>query len=193
MTNFIEMSRMMYRVFGGLSALMLLGAGCVAAPASIEPQATGTDAELIVIEDAQEVALPPETDADEADEAAEPTVRVIDEVTLEIPASTVEPASESAPESAPAIVSIAVTAKQFDFSPSVVTVNKGDTVRLTVTSVDVTHGLAIPAFGVSENLRPGETVTVEFTADKAGEFPFFCSVFCGEGHGQMRGTLIVRE
>ena len=52
----------------------------------------------------------------------------------------------------------------------------------------------IPAeyFNVSEMLEPGKTVSVEFVADKQGTFSFFCNVFCGSGHGNMKGTLIVK-
>jgi len=31
----------------------------------------------------------------------------------------------------------------------------------------------------------------EFTADKAGEFEFYCQQFCGPLHLEMRGTLFV--
>ena len=68
----------------------------------------------------------------------------------------------------------------------------GDLVKLNITSVDVTHGFALPDFGVNSNLEPGKTVPVEFTADKTGEFSFFCNVYCGEGHKDMKGTLIVK-
>ena len=86
---------------------------------------------------------------------------------------------------------IRMTAKQWEFVPSEVRVDLGETVRLVVTSEDVAHGLMIPAFNVNQRIEPGQTVTVEFTADKAGEFPFFCNVFCGSGHKDMAGTLIV--
>lgn len=85
-----------------------------------------------------------------------------------------------------------ITAKQFDFSPSTITANVGDTVKLHITSQDVTHGFALPDFGISKTLNKGETVDVEFVADKKGTFSFFCSVVCGLGHGGMRGQLIVR-
>src|SRR3989344_1497102 len=85
-----------------------------------------------------------------------------------------------------------IVAKNWEFDPAEITVNKGDTVRLLITSVDVDHGFAIPEFGVSEKLSPGEEVTVEFVADKTGEFTFFCNVFCGSGHQEMRGRLIVQ-
>lgn len=85
-----------------------------------------------------------------------------------------------------------VKAMSFDFVPSTITVNKGDTVILHVTSEDTQHGISIPQFGVNENLPPGQTVTVQFVADKSGTFPFFCSVFCGSGHQSMKGSLIVK-
>lgn len=90
-----------------------------------------------------------------------------------------------------AVKSFTVTAKQWSFDPATITVKKGDRVKLAIKSIDVSHGFALSAFNVNQNLEPGQEVTVEFVADKTGSFPFFCSVFCGSGHGGMRGTLIV--
>ena len=84
-----------------------------------------------------------------------------------------------------------MTAKDFAFDPDTITVNQGDTVVLHIKSIDVKHGFALPDFGVSQDLSPGEEVTVRFVADKKGTFPFFCNVFCGAGHREMTGTLIV--
>jgi len=90
-------------------------------------------------------------------------------------------------------VVIEITAKQFEFSPSTITVKKGDKVKLKITSQDVTHGFSLPDFGVSANLQPGVTTEAVFTADKTGEFQFRCSVFCGTGHSTMAGKLVVTE
>jgi cytochrome c oxidase subunit 2 len=87
---------------------------------------------------------------------------------------------------------IKVTARQFQFEPATIEVNKGDKVRLIVTSVDVPHGIAIPEYGINERLNPGTPVTIEFTAEKEGTFTSFCSVFCGSGHSNMKGKIIVR-
>ncbi len=84
-----------------------------------------------------------------------------------------------------------ITAKQWAFSPNSITVKKGDTVVLKLTSADVAHGLSLPEFGVDAKVNPGETKTVEFVADKAGTFTFTCNVPCGAGHKAMTGTLIV--
>ena len=87
---------------------------------------------------------------------------------------------------------ITMTAKNWEFVPNEITVNNGDIVRLKVTSVDVDHGLSIPEFGIKVDLAPGKEETAEFVADKKGEFTFVCSVPCGKGHREMKGTLVVR-
>ena len=91
----------------------------------------------------------------------------------------------------PEVVEISMTAKQWEFEPGTITVKEGQKVKLNIKSVDVTHGFALPDFGVSQRLEPGKEVTVEFTADKKGTFTFFCNVACGSGHSGMKGTLVV--
>jgi len=86
-----------------------------------------------------------------------------------------------------------MTAKKYEFNPSTVTVRKGERVKLVVTALDKDHGLKIEAFGIEQVLKKGQTTTIEFTADKSGEFPFVCSKFCGFGHGKMKGKLLVEE
>lgn len=86
---------------------------------------------------------------------------------------------------------INVTAKQFEFTPNPIKVKLGEFVRLNMTSLDVTHGLSIPDYGINEIINPGEVTSVEFQAVQKGTFPFSCSVQCGLGHSGMRGALIV--
>ena len=102
----------------------------------------------------------------------------------EIPTSNVIPTGETK--------EFEMTARQFSFSPSKIEVNRGDKVKLTITSVDVTHGIAIPKYGINEILPVGRPVTIEFTADKGGTFTTICSVACGVGHSGMRGRIIVK-
>jgi len=77
----------------------------------------------------------------------------------------------------------------------VIEVSRGDKVVLKLRSADVTHGFSLKAYGiyVARGIKPGKTVYVPFTADKAGRFIFTCTVFCGDIHQHMTGTLIVRE
>ena len=90
------------------------------------------------------------------------------------------------------VKSFSMTAQKWSFSPSTITVNKGDTVKIAIKSTDVAHGFFLSEFGVSETLTPGKTTNVSFVADKSGTFSFTCSVYCGSGHSDMVGTLIVK-
>jgi len=80
---------------------------------------------------------------------------------------------------------ISINAKRFNFSPGIITVKEGERVRLLINNQDTTHGINIPDLGVSGNN------VVEFTADKKGEFTFYCGNYCGAGHSGMQGTIIV--
>ena len=127
-----------------------------------------------------------ETDVDEMVVADEPA-NGEDEGTTETEEETVPETEETQGE----LKEFAITAKQWNFTPSTIEVNEGDTVKLTITSIDVTHGFSLPEFGVDGRLEPNQTTTVEFIADKVGTFTFACNVLCGAGHSTMNGTLIV--
>jgi cytochrome c oxidase subunit 2 len=70
-------------------------------------------------------------------------------------------------------------------------VKKGDHVRLVITALDRAHGFKIEALKIDQRLPKGEAVTVDFTADRSGTFPFQCSDVCGLAHKKMKGELIV--
>lgn len=86
---------------------------------------------------------------------------------------------------------IAVIAKKFEFLPSKITTNRDVPVKIYLTSVDVEHGFAVNEFNINQSVKKGEVSVVQFTPDKAGEFDFRCSVYCGLEHGRMRGKLFV--
>ena len=88
-------------------------------------------------------------------------------------------------------VTVTMTAKKYEFSPSVVTVTKGQHVKLQVTALDTTHGFEIKDYNVDAELKKGVPATVEFDADREGTFPFKCSHFCGLGHSKMKGEIVV--
>jgi cytochrome c oxidase subunit 2 len=100
-------------------------------------------------------------------------------------------AMAGSPISAQDVNEIKVTAKKYEFNPSVIKVKHGDHVRLVLMALDRDHGFKLQAFHIDQELRKGEPATVEFTADKAGTFPFECSKFCGLGHKRMKGQLVV--
>lgn len=91
------------------------------------------------------------------------------------------------------IKEIKLEAYQFGFSPDPVVVKKGDIVKLIVTSRDVTHGIYIKEYGINVSVAKQEEKKIEFFADKVGKFDMVCSVYCGHGHSNMKGKLIVEE
>lgn len=94
---------------------------------------------------------------------------------------------------APEAREVKVTAKKYEFNPNIITVHEGERVKLSITALDRDHGFKLEAFAINQKLKKGDPTTIEFTADKAGTFPFQCSNFCGLGHGRMKGKLIVEE
>lgn len=91
-------------------------------------------------------------------------------------------------------VEVRVLENQWKWSPDVIEVKAGDTVRLKIFNEDsYDHGFALETFGINKRLFPKRETIIEFTASKIGAFSFYCSVPCGEGHYKQTGTFIVKE
>jgi cytochrome c oxidase subunit 2 len=87
---------------------------------------------------------------------------------------------------------IEVVASRWRFDPAIIEVEEGDRVTLTMHSADGTHGFAIPELRVKTTIpKGGAPVTIEFVASRPGTFAFECSEYCGSGHRQMKGRLVV--
>lgn len=85
-----------------------------------------------------------------------------------------------------------VDGKNFSFSPSNITVNNGDTVKITFNNTGGTHNLTIDEFNAStRTIQAGQSDTVTFVADKTGVFEYYCSVGSHRTNG-MVGTFTVR-
>jgi len=101
-------------------------------------------------------------------------------------------ASTSAPPQTAVPRVIEVIAKRFTFEPATIEAVEGERLRILVKSGDGLHGFEIKKFKVSKELpRGADPVVIEFTASEAGKFPILCSVFCGDGHADMKGMLVV--
>lgn len=92
-------------------------------------------------------------------------------------------------------VEIWMTAVRSRFAPDQITVQAGDEITWHITnidtSIDATHGFAIPAYNINLSLEPGETATMKFTANQDGTFPFYCTEFCSALHLEMAGYFLV--
>ena len=91
----------------------------------------------------------------------------------------------------PAAQVVKVAAKKFDYTPNEIRLKKGAPVVFELTSADVVMGFNIPDFKTRTDIIPGKVTRLAFTPDRAGKFVFMCDVFCGSGHEDMNGTLIV--
>jgi len=108
------------------------------------------------------------------------------------------PASPAAPRPVPTAAqaaeprTIEVVVRRFAFEPAEIQVTTGERVRLLVRSADGLHGIEIKKVKVAKEIpRGNKPVTIEFTADEAGRYPILCSEYCGDGHDDMKGTLVV--
>jgi cytochrome c oxidase subunit 2 len=87
---------------------------------------------------------------------------------------------------------VEIVARRFAFEPAVVEAAAGERLQLVVRSADGPHGFGIKKFKVEREIpRGGAPVIIEFTADAPGRYPILCSEYCGEGHDDMKGTLVV--
>ena len=71
-----------------------------------------------------------------------------------------------------------------------VVVPVGKVVRVQVTSTDVIHSFALPAFGMKVDAIPGRLNETWFRADKTGVFYGQCSELCGKDHAFM--PIVIR-
>jgi len=88
---------------------------------------------------------------------------------------------------------VRIVAKRFTYTPSEITLKKGEPVVLELVSEDRVHGFKLPAFKIRTDVRPNEVTRVPLTPDKTGTFTFACDVFCGDGHDDMSGMVIVTD
>ena len=86
---------------------------------------------------------------------------------------------------------VTVTAHAFEYVPKEITLKKGEPVVLELASQDLFHGFSIPDLGLRADLAPNQTARVRLTPQKVGTFEFHCDNFCGAGHEDMNGKIIV--
>lgn len=95
----------------------------------------------------------------------------------------------SAQQQSPRLVEI--TARKFEFAPTVITLKKGEPVTLRLTSTDRAHGLMVKEFHVDLDVEGGQSTEVTFTPAESGRFAAICDHYCGSGHGNMKMVFVV--
>ena len=86
---------------------------------------------------------------------------------------------------------IEITARRFEFTPNRITLKKGETVVLRLTSQDVAHGFFLRPLKIDEIIDPAKPTELTITPQTAGTFTTICDHFCGVNHGNMKMTIVV--
>lgn len=99
-------------------------------------------------------------------------------------------ATTSGSKNAP-VPELTVVGSNFKFVPNTLSVKQGDKVKIIFQNQEGTHNLRIDALNVATKIIQGsETDIVEFTADKVGQFEYYCSIGKHRQMG-MKGMLTV--
>jgi plastocyanin len=86
-----------------------------------------------------------------------------------------------------------VVGDHYAFTPSTLTVNRGDVVKVTFTAKDIAHSFTIDDdYRISKRAGAGQSVTFEFRADSAGEHVIYCNLSADPKCKDMKGKLVVR-
>jgi len=90
-----------------------------------------------------------------------------------------------------AVKEFTIGESNFKLNPSIITVNEGDTVKITVVNEGGTHNLFIEDYNERTDIVSSGSRVLEFVADKAGTFNMWCEV---SGHRSlgMEGQFIVQ-
>ena len=125
---------------------------------------------------------------------------------VEMPSPSIEPVQSISPaldssESAvmmeendnSQLIEVSMEGGAYYFKPSTISARVGDTIKLTLTSVDMPHDFVIDDLNVKSSVvTNGKSTEVVFKLEKAGEFEYYCSVGNHKAKG-MVGTLVVSE
>ncbi|MTW09117.1 cytochrome c oxidase subunit II [Pseudoduganella eburnea] len=86
---------------------------------------------------------------------------------------------------------IQVTARKFQFTPNPIVIPRGVDVILEITAVDFMHGFSVPELKFRTDLMPGRVTRIPLRINHAGPVDFLCDNFCGDGHEEMNGRILV--
>ena len=62
-----------------------------------------------------------------------------------------------------------------------------------MTAEDVLHSFYVPAFRVKKDAVSGRYTELWFQPTQAGTFQLFCTEYCGKGHSDMLGKIVVED
>ncbi len=76
-------------------------------------------------------------------------------------------------------------------APTEIRVSQGQEVTLLITAVDSVHEFTLTGYDVKKKIYPGKVVNLSLVTTTPGQYKFECTTYCGIGHEEMVGHLIV--
>lgn len=118
----------------------------------------------------------------------------VEEITPSPPGEVISPPTEEEEVTpSPTVREITVSGTEFSFNPASITVSAGEQLKITFRNDgSIIHNFKITELGVgTKTIGPGNTDTIEFTAQTSGTYTFLCSV-PGHRASGMEGELTVQ-
>jgi cytochrome c oxidase subunit 2 len=94
-------------------------------------------------------------------------------------------------ETAPGRYEVVMLAQAWSFTPNEIRVPAGSEVTFITTSPDVIHGLHVEGTRINMMVIPGQVGRVTYRFEEPREHLIVCHEFCGVGHHNMWGRLVV--
>jgi cytochrome c oxidase subunit II len=88
---------------------------------------------------------------------------------------------------------VVIQVKRFEYLPREITLEKDVPVILELISLDVPHGFNLPDLHVRADALPGRPAKVRIVPHQTGRFVFHCDIFCGSGHEELEGVVVVTD
>jgi cytochrome c oxidase subunit 2 len=86
-----------------------------------------------------------------------------------------------------------IIAQMWRYTPGEIRVPVGSEVTFVMTSKDITHGIIIEQHDVNLMLLPGQVTRATTTFNRPGTYQMVCHEYCGPGHHNMIGQVVVEE
>ena len=123
----------------------------------------------------------------DADVFAERTEAMVEKYTLREQGDTGIPVVHPPPGS-----DVYLIARTWEWWP-IIELEKGESYRLHLSSMDWQHGFSLQPVNINLQVHPGYEMVFTLTPTSTGEFGIICNEFCGIGHHEMLGRMIVVE
>jgi cytochrome c oxidase subunit 2 len=91
------------------------------------------------------------------------------------------------------LYAVYIVARMWSYGQDDLVIPPGSTVDFYLTSLDVVHGFHINEKGVNMMAVPGSVNKITARFEEPGEYRFVCNEFCGIGHQNMMGKIIVKQ